>query len=81
MKLKIYHPEEEKPEPEQEVCLRLEPYLSDSVVLVACDERGNKLPDGNLLRISKKGIYRSRNISTAIGFPLDLKSRLEVLDD
>lgn len=51
-------------------------YSNGRVILVAVDEKGDKLPGGRILTISRGGIVRALNVTDKLGLSLDDKGRI-----
>ena len=64
-----------------EVFFRLEEYY-DTVKLVACDSRGNTLPDNDILSIQTDGTLRIFPcVNSALGLKLDCDGRIIINND
>lgn len=71
MKFKIYG------EKDKDSVIRLRLVSNDNeVVLMAVDEKGEKLPFGNLLGIDSNGVTLYGSISKRLDLPLDSNGRL-----
>ena len=63
----------------QDIWLRLEKLQSGGVMLMTCDEQGNRRTQGDLLLIQPDGqIYLEPSISEDFGFPLDSDGRMKI---
>ena len=64
-----------------EVSFRLEQRY-DTVKLVACDSKGNGLPNSNILAIQKDGSLRTfDSVSEYLGLKLDDDGRIKINND
>ena len=55
-----------------DVYLKLATASDGTIMLVACDDRGNEIADGVLLVITPKGTFQRRGwVNSDLGFPLD----------
>lgn len=75
--IKIY---EEGIKTKKDVFLRLiRNESSDTVTLIAADEQGNRLPMGNLLEISEKGVRFATSIDEDFGFEMDAGCKIKLI--
>jgi hypothetical protein len=78
MNLKIYHNVKDE-QKNNDVYLRLSEG-TDGIYLIACDEKGKRLYNGDLIRINKNGIQLCRFISESFGFNLNNDGQLKIID-
>lgn len=83
VRVEVYEPKKapEKPSSIVRLALKLCTIGGRSISLVAVDEDGKTLGRGTLLHICADGVYLSRFVNEALGFPLGTGGRLKVLEE
>jgi hypothetical protein len=76
MQLRAFNEEQAK-KTEQPIFLRLiDDPMNNEVSLYACEENGDLISGGCLIRIRPCGLFRYKDVSESIGFPLDYAGRI-----
>ena len=81
MKLAIFT---QQKEPEQLIRLALVPceYGDGSIGLICVDKDGQPIPEAKILFINPSGrLYLFQRIRKDLGFQLDMRGRIQVIDD
>ena len=71
MEIRIVQHKESKKEDILYLKLKHSGMDKSTVILVACDENGEELFCGNILKVSSKGIYRHHSIGDKVLLPKD----------
>ena len=69
---------EENKKKEKEVYFKLCKIGENSIVLTTVNNKGKRLPGGNVLIIDSKGLYLPQYVNKNIGISLDRKNRVSV---